>query len=167
MVYYTVHYRFSQSFPFPAREVYDWATDFQEEDVVLSGRTGTREVERLDDATLILTDTVVNGGKSVTKVRLIRLFPDILTYTNTRISTQGRHSQFIYQIIPEGAKASRLEFSGAQVERAKTKPSGSALKAAAKELRETDVLIWVHLAAAMGKDLGPKRSRGTSGSRAR
>jgi hypothetical protein len=167
MEYYTVHYAFSQRFPFPAGEVYEWSTDYREDDIPLTGRKGTRKIERMDEATLILTDTLTEGGKAETKVRLIRLFPGILTWTNTRLSDAGKHSQFIYQVVPDGVNASRLEFTGAQVERAGKQPSKTERAAAAKEYAETDALIWVHLAAAMEKDLAPRRSRGTSRNRAR
>ncbi|MDA4136633.1 MAG: hypothetical protein OK449_06525 [Thaumarchaeota archaeon] len=167
MHYYTVHYRFSQRFPFPARKAYDWSTDYRGDDLPLLGQQGTREVERIDDATLILTDTRTDSGKPETKVRLVRLFPDILTWTNTRLSDVGKHSQFIYQIVPDGVTASRLEFTGAQVEGAGTKPSKPELAAATEKYAKADALIWVNLAAAMKKDLAPRRSPGTSRNRAR
>jgi hypothetical protein len=99
-------------------------------------------------------------------VRLVRVFPDILTWTNTRLSDAGKHSQFIYQIVPDGVNASRLEFTGAQVENAGTRPSEPELVAVAEEYAKTDALIWVHLAAAMKKDLAPRHSPGTSRNRA-
>lgn len=164
---YTVHYRFSQRFPFPGRDAYVWSTDFRGDDIPLTGRRGTREVERLDESTLILTDTLKEGGKSETKVRLVRLYPDILTWTNTRLSETGKHSQFLYQIVPEGVKASRLEFTGAQIDEAARLPTKSELAAIGKSYAETDALIWVRLAEAMESDLGPRRPRGTSRNRAR
>jgi hypothetical protein len=167
VVSYTVHYTFNQSFPFPAREVYEWSTDFREDDWPRTGGQGTRKVEKLDDTTIILTDTRDEGGKPVTKVRLVRLFPAMNMWTNTRISKLGKHSQFIYQIVPDGPSASHLVFSGAQIESARTRPSTSKVAASAKKYTELDSLIWVNLAAAMEKDLGPRRSRGTSGNRAR
>ena len=164
---FTVHYSFSQKFPFPAGEVYAWSTDYRPEDIDLSGREGKREIERIDDSTLILTDTVKQAGVSRTKVRLIRLFPDILTWTNTRLSEEGRHSQFIYKIVPDGPGSSRLDFSGAQLDESPKAPSSSQLSALARRYSEADERIWVNLAAALEKDLGPRRSRGTSGSRER
>jgi hypothetical protein len=167
MVRFTVHYKFVQKFPFPARDVYDWSTDYREDDIPLTGNKGKREIEKLDEATLILTDTVDYGSGPVTKVRLIRMFPKQLLWINTRLSEAGKHSQFVYQIIPEGKKASRLEFYGAQVEEASRRPSAAKVARMAKELAETDALVWVNLARAMKADFGPSRSRGTSRNRAR
>jgi hypothetical protein len=167
MQYYTAHYRFSQRFPFPARKAYEWSTDYHGDDLPLLGQEGTREIERIDDATLILTDTRTDSGKPETKVRLVRLFPDILTWTNTRLSEAGRHSQFIYRVVPDGVNASRLEFTGAQVDSASARPTKPEIAAAAEEYKKADALIWVHLAAAMKKDLAPRRSPGTSRNRVR
>ena len=164
---YTVHYRFSQRFPFPAGDAYAWCTDFQVGDVALMGEQGTRRVERIDDSAFILADTQKRGERSETKVRLVRLYPELLMWTNTRISEAGKHSQFIYQIVPEGAKGSRLEFTGAQLDEAARQPSKAELAAAAKRYAENDALVWTHLAEAMGKDLAPMRSRGASRDRAR
>ncbi len=167
MVHYTVHYKFVQRFPFPARDVYGWSTDYREDDIPLMGNRGTREIEKVDDATLILTDKVEYPSGPVTKVRLIRMFPEMLFWTNTRLSDVGRHSQFLYRIVPEGKNGSRLEFYGAQVEEAAKKPSAAKVARLAKELAETDALVWVNLARAMQADLGPSWSRGTSRNRAR
>lgn len=167
MVRYTIHYKFVQQFPFPARDVYDWSTDYREDDIPLTGNKGVRQVEKLDDATFILTDTVDYGNGPTTKVRLVRLFPEQLLWTNTRISEVGKHSQFVYRMVPEGRRASRLEFYGAQVEEATKKPTTARLAALAKELADTDALIWVNLARAIEKDLAPTRSRGTSRNRER
>ena len=164
---YTVHYRFSQRFPFPAGDAYAWSTDFHADDVTLMGEEGTRKVDRIDDSTFILADTQKRAERPETKVRLVRLYPELLMWTNTRISEAGKHSQFIYQIAPEGVKGSRLEFTGAQLDEAARQPSKAELAAAAKRYAETDALAWMHLAEAMKKDLAPTRSRGTSRKRAR
>lgn len=167
MVRYTVHYKFAQHFPFPARDIYDWSTDYREDDIPLMGNKGTRQVEKLDDATLILTDTVDYGSGPTTKVRLVRLFPEQLLWTNTRLSEAGKHSQFVYQLVPEGKNASRLEFYGAQAEEAPKKPSPAKVASRSKQLAKEDAQIWVNLAKAIRKDFAPSRSRGTSRNRAR
>jgi hypothetical protein len=159
---FTVHYKFSHRFPFPAQEVYDWATDYQPDDIRLWGGDGARVVERLDGHTLILTDTVRAKGKSETKVRMVRLFPEQLLWTNTRISEAGKYSQFIYQVVAEGPRKSRLDFTGAQIEYAAKRPSPARLSKLAKEIAEKDALIWVGLGEAIAKDLGRRRSPRTS-----
>jgi hypothetical protein len=162
VVHYTVHYGFSQKFPFPARDVYAWSTDFRADDLPRLGQKGRRKVERIDDATLVLTDTVILGKGQDTKVRLVRLFPDLLMWTNTRLSDVGKYSQFLYRVMPEGDSASRLDFSGAQVDEARSRLSASKLKESARRYAEADAMIWVSLASSMEKELARPASRGAS-----
>lgn len=65
MASYTVHYKFSQRFNFPAQEVYRWCTDFQAGDIALMNEKGKRRVRRINEDTLVLTDTLlsVSGAK--------------------------------------------------------------------------------------------------------
>ena len=107
MHYYTVHYKFSQSFPFPVQAAYDWATDYDEEDLSLMGLQGKREIERVDGDTLVLYDTFFSDGRTTKKKRLVRLFPELLMLTNTRLAGPMKHSQFIYQFVAEGRTGSR------------------------------------------------------------
>jgi len=157
---YTVHFGFSQRFPFSAAKAYEWCTDFDEGDLALEGLKGARRVEWTDDATVILTDTVDSGGRKTTKVRVVRLYPKLLMWTNTRISEQGRYSQFIYQLVTEGRDASRLDYNGAQIEEAEKIPSPSEIAAMAKRLTEEDSQAWVKFAEAMKKDLTRQPPRG-------
>jgi hypothetical protein len=150
---YTVHFGFSQRFPFPAAEAYEWCTDYDPGDIALEGMKGVRRVEWTDDDTVILTDTVDSDGRKITKVKVVRLYPKLLMWTNTRISGPGKYSQFIYQIVSEGENASRLDYNGAQIEEAEKIPSSSKVAAMSKNIAEEDSQAWVNLAAAMKKDL--------------
>jgi hypothetical protein len=154
---YTVHFGFSQKFPFSAAEAYEWCTDYDAGDLKLEGLEGNRKIEWTDDDTVILTDTRKVDGKKVTKTKVVRLYPKLLFWTNTRISEQGKYSQFIYQIVPEGKNVSRLDYHGAQIEEADTKPSSKEIAAMAKKLVKEDSQAWVNLAEAMRKDLGHKK----------
>ena len=156
---YTIHFGFSQRFPVPAAEAYEWCTDYDAGDIALEGMKGARQVEWTDDATVILTDTVEAGAVKTTKVKVVRLYPALLMWTNTRISSPGKYSQFIYQIVPEGKNASRLDYNGAQVEEGKSVPSPSQAAAMAEKLTEEDSQAWIKLAAAMEKDIARKPSR--------
>ena len=150
---HTIHFGFSQRFPFPAAEAYEWCTDYDAGDIALEGMKGVRRVEWTDDATVILTDTVdVDGGK-ITKTKVVRLYPELLLWTNTRISDPGKYTQFIYQIVSDGENASRLDYNGAQIEEAEKVPSPPEIAAMSKKLTEEDSLAWVNLAAAMKKDM--------------
>jgi hypothetical protein len=154
---YTVHYRFSQSFPFPAEDAFAWAADYDAGDLALMGLDGRREIERIDRDTVVLNDIFFAAGRTTKKRRLIRIFPELLMLTNTRLSASNKHSQFIYQFVAEGKKRSRLDFTGAQVERSKTGPSPSKIEALASDYARVDSALWVNLAEAMGKDLGVRR----------
>ena len=111
---YSVHFRFSQHFDFPAEDAYKWCTDYDSGDIGLAGDRGSRAVRLMNEDTLVLTDTYFTGKGKVVRKKLVRLYPETHSWTNTRISTEGRFSQFLYRIIPE-AEGSRLEFTGSQV----------------------------------------------------
>lgn len=153
---YTVHYSFSQPFDFPAKDAFEWSMDYRDDDMARMGLKGTRKIERLNDDTLIVTDTIFSGTKREPKRRLIRIYPERLTMVNTRLSSTDRHSQFIYEFVSLEEKKSRLDFSGAHVFYGK-KPSPSKLSTLARKMAEEDGTVWKHLAAAMEKDLSRPR----------
>jgi hypothetical protein len=156
---FTIHFGFSQRFPFPAAEAYEWCTDYDAGDIVLEGMKGVRRVEWTDTATVILTDTVDADGGKTTKIKVVRLYPKLLMWTNTRISDPGKYSQFIYQIVPEGKNASRLDYNGAQIEEREKVPSSSEIAAMSEKIAEEDSQAWVNLAAAMEKDMSRRPPR--------
>lgn len=149
---YSVHYKFSQHFDFPAKDAFEWSMDYDEDDMALMEKKGTRSINRINRDTLILTDTFFMGDKKEVKQRLIRIYPERLTMVNTRLSAANRHSQFIYEFVSEGKNASRLDFTGAHVFYGK-KPPPPTLASLAREMTEGDAEIWKHLAVAMRKDL--------------
>ena len=157
MVHYTVHYKFSQRFPFSAEDAYGWSVDYDSDDFSLMGLDGRREIERIDQDTLILDDTIFANGRTAKKRRLIRLFPELLTLTNTRLSSPNKHSQFIYQFVAEGEGGSHLDFTGAQVNKSERRPTPAKIAALASEYTRVDSSLWVSLAAAMEKDLAGRR----------
>jgi hypothetical protein len=149
---------FSQRFPFQAKTVFRWATDYQPNDFQLMGHTGKRKIAALPGNAFVLTDTLFKtDGTKVTKKKLVRIFPDRLTWTNTHLTGPNRHSQVLYQLVAEGPKRSRLDFMGQHVE-ARTL-AGRELQNLAARVRRDDIAIWKNLARAMGKDLrtGPTR----------
>lgn len=149
---YSVHFRFSQHFDFPPEMAYRWCTDYEPGDIKLQGNKGSRRVKWTNDDTVVLTDTNFKGSVRVAKRKLIRLYPELLTWTNTRISDEGRHSQFLYQVVSEEG-GSRLDFTGSQVFQGR-KPSAAKIQAMAAELTREDSAIWRNLARAMARDLG-------------
>lgn len=153
---FSVHYRFSQHFDFPARKAYDWCTNYDPGDIELGGGKGRRKIQWLNESALILTDTYFAGRRNIVKRRLIKLYPGILWWTNTRVSADGKYSQFLYQITPEPG-GSRLLFIGNQIFAGSA--SASRRAALARQLAKEDSAFWKVLAKAMAKDLGGKRSK--------
>ncbi len=153
MASYSVHYRFSQHFNFPAQVAYRWCTDYSAEDVTLMGEKGKRKIRRINDDTFVLTDTYYQDDGEVIKKRLVRLYPERLFWTNTRLSSEGRHSQFLYEIVPLGANSSRLDFTGSHVFYGAKKPTPAEISSIANKMAEEDSLAWKSLAKAMEKDL--------------
>ena len=154
---YSVHYGFSQPFEVPARDAYEWSMDYRPDDIERMGKRGTRRIRRINEDTLVITDTFLqDDGGRVVKRRLVRMYPELLTMVNTRLSADGLHSQFIYAFVEDGEGRSRLNFTGAQVFYGK-RPSASRIASLAKEMAREDSAIWVRLAAAMEGDLGTSR----------
>jgi hypothetical protein len=153
MISYSVHYKFSQHFNFQAQDAYRWCTDYQTDDIVLMGAKGKRQIQRINDDTLVLMDTLFGDERKTVKKRLVRLYPECLFWTNTRLSADGRHSQFLYQIVPDGEKGSLLDFTGSQVYYNSKKPTPVRIASMAEELAKEDSLGWKLLAKAMEKDL--------------
>jgi len=148
---YSVHFKFSQHFDFPAETAYRWCTDYDPGDIKLHGKDGLRRMRWVNEDTVLLTDIEVEGAKKTAKRKLVRLYPEHLFWTNTRQSSEGRHSQFLYQIVAE-KKGSRLDFTGSQVFSGK-RPSPARLAAMAAELKKEDSTTWRNLARAMARSL--------------
>jgi len=148
---YSVHFKFSQHFDFPPERAYRWCTDYDPGDIKLQGSEGVRRTRWINEDTVLLTDVNFTGEGKVAKRKLVRLYPERLSWTNTRISSEGRHSQFLYEIVAEKG-GSRLDFTGSQVFPGR-KPSSAKLAAMAEDLRKEDSSTWRNLARAMAKDL--------------
>jgi hypothetical protein len=147
-----LRYGFSQPFGVSPEAAYRWCTDYQPDDWPRMGQKGTREIEWLNEDTVILTDTVTTGSEQVTKQRLVRLHPERLAWTNTHLTGPNRHSQFWYQVVPVGQWGSRLDFTGLQINYGKT-PSATRIAAIERELAYDDSKAWVLLAKEMKRDL--------------
>jgi len=153
---FSVHYKFSQHFDFPPRAAYNWCTDYNPDDIQMGGQRGRRGIRWLNEGALMLTDTYFKGKSRIVKKRLVKLYPEILTWTNTRISAEGRYSQFLYQIIRERG-GSRLLFTGNQIFAGKA--SASKRAAMARRLAREDAALWRNFAKAMARDLAGQESK--------
>lgn len=149
----SIPFRFCQRFPFPARAVYDWATDYRPGDIELFGQSGRRKVQWLDERTLLLTDTFLDAaGGRIVKRKLVHLYPERLAWTNTHTKGPSLHSQFLYELFAEGESASRLEFTGRQVVRM-DEADPRQVRELSRQLRREDGAIWKRLARALAADL--------------
>ena len=155
---YSVHYSFVQSFKFSAEEAYEWSMDYRTNDFELMGKRATRKIDRINEDTLVLTDTFLQEkGRPVVKRRLIRMYPELLMMVNTRISPDNIHSQFLYQFEDDGKGGSFLRFTGSHVFYGR-RPTPAKLAALASDMKKEDSAIWVNLNRAMNRDLAPKRA---------
>ena len=107
---YSVSYAFNQLLAAPAEVAFDWCTDYQPYDISLMKEKGTRKIEKLADDAILLTETAPKNNRTIKKTKLVRLNKRSLSWTNTHVAGPNRHSQFLYRIVPEGRKRSRLYF---------------------------------------------------------
>jgi hypothetical protein len=116
------------------------------------GQKGSRKIRRINSDTLILTDVVILEGKRVKKEKLVKLNPERLSWTNTYLAGPSKLSQFLYEVVAEGASRSRLDFTGLQVYYGKA-PSPARIDEISKRLVEEDSGMWELLAQEMANDL--------------
>jgi hypothetical protein len=153
----SVNYHFSQRFHVPALKAYEWCTNYDPLDPVLMHENAERRILRISESAIILTDTYHTRDGSIRKQRLVNLYPDRLSWTSTHITGPNKYSQFLYEIVAEGEKASRLEFTGLHIERASKEDSdGKGIGLLVNRLKEEDSAAWVLLAAEMERELGTR-----------
>jgi len=158
---YSVSYHFSQRFNVPAKDAFEWATDYHPGDLALMGEEGRRSVKVLSDDIVILTDFFPEGGGRITKKKLVRIYRERLYWTSTHLTGPNRHSQFLYQITQEGNDTSRLDFTGSQVFYDEEEPSTQRIQSMARTLTKEDSLAWTRLARAMEKNFSASHHRRT------
>lgn len=147
----SLHFSFAQRFRFPVERVFAWATDFEPGDIRRMGLEGRRRVRRLSPDTVVLTDTVRFASGTVTKKKLVRLFPERWSWTNTHLAGPNLHSQFLYTLVPTGRRSCRLEFVGSQIVPMEH-PTRAAIAAATRRLAHEDASIWRHLADSLSAE---------------
>jgi hypothetical protein len=150
---YTVYYGFTQPFRVSAREAFAWCTNYDPNDHELEGIEGKRKIVRISDNAVMLEDTFPSEGKSITKKKIVNIYPEKLFWSSVHISGPSKYSQFLYQIVEEGEHSSKIEFTGFQVVYEEKTPSRSEITKIAKRLQKEDSVAWKHLAKAMEKEL--------------
>ena len=99
----TIRYKFSQTFNAPAEAAYQWCTDYTPDDhALMSQGKAVRQIKKLSDTTILLTDSFQNAKETVVKEKLVQLYPDRHLWIATHISGPNRHSQFIYEVAASG-----------------------------------------------------------------
>ncbi len=152
---YSLRYHFSQNLAAPPLEAYKWCTNYDPNDISLMQQKGKREITHLTEGSIFLTDTFFAGKKTVTKEKLVHLYPDRLSWTNTHLSGPNKYSQFLYEIKPAKGSLSKLNYYGLQMEyQEPIKLGKSELEARETAQRNEDAAIWKILAKEMEKELG-------------
>jgi hypothetical protein len=80
----------------------------------------------------------------------VHLYPDRLSWTSTHLTGPNKHSQFHYEIIPQGKNASNLNYTALHVEY-EEKTDAVLL---AERLCKEDGATWKLLAKAMAVEFG-------------
>jgi len=154
---YSLHYHFNQIFAVPPLQAYTWCTNYEPNDLKLMHQNGKREITHLTENTIILTDTFYNEKETIKKKKLIQLYPDQLSWTNTHLSGPNKYSQFLYEIKPKQDGLSKLNYIGLQMEYKKSiKLDKKEIEARAIGQMNQDAAVWKIIAKEMEKELARK-----------
>jgi hypothetical protein len=149
-----IDYRFRQRFRVPARRAYDWATGFSESDWTIAGIDGERQVVRISPTQVRLTDRIrASGEPGATKVRMVQLYPDELSWVSTHIEGPCLHSQFRYSISADSPRASHLTFRGRELRWEARRSDPARVERLRASLKDEDARLWRSFAKAMELDL--------------
>jgi hypothetical protein len=150
----SLRYHFRQSFAVPAQAAYRWCTDFRSSDGTLFEVPWKRSVRRLSDDTLVLSDTTWPNDRVRIIHRLVRLNSSRKAWTNTHLDGPYRHSQYWYQIVPDGPRRSHLEFTGMRLVRSPRRLTTAQIARLTEKERLEDSGLWRRrMAPALEHDL--------------
>ena len=145
-----IRYHFSQRFAVSAQKAFDWCTDFDPKDHVLMGdENAERQIIQITEGTLILKDTFHLSAETVEKQKLVKIYPEELSWASTHLTGPNKYSQFLYKITPQGKDASALNFTAAHLEY----DEKTGAKLLADRLCKADEFAWSLLAKAMAEEL--------------
>ena len=156
---FSLSYKFIQRFPVPAQEAFEWATDYQPNDLTLMGEDGKRTIQKITKDTIILKEDIMHRRGRTSKVKLVRLNPRALSWHNIHIRGPNKYSEFLYQITPEGKRRSKLTFTGLLVLYSEGRLSSQKLKQIANREKHYDSKAWKRLANAMAKEYRRRTKR--------
>jgi hypothetical protein len=149
---YSVPYAFSQLLAAPAEVAFDWCTDYQPYDLAIMKEEGDRDIQKITDDTILLTETTRKNDQPIKKRKLVRLNRPSLSWTNTHVAGPNRHSQFLYTIVPEGKTRCRLYFQGLLIQYSRKPLTRQQLRRIARSERNGDATAWRNLAASLRRE---------------
>jgi hypothetical protein len=153
---YISKYHFTQRLSVSALEAFDWCTGFSSQDHLLMGyKMAERQINHLADGVIILKDSFHSLAGTIEKQKLLLLYSDQYKWTSTHLTGPNKHSQFLYQITPQGKDTSVLTFTALHLEY--TEKADAELLA--ERLCKEDSAAWKLLAESMEKEHGLKRKR--------
>jgi len=146
-------YSFRTHFAVPAAWAFRWCIDYAPDDTAAFPHYGTRDVRWLSDRTVELRDPYrLPDGRSVTKAKLVQIYPGERRWVSSHVEGPNRHSQFRYSIVADGPRTSVLLFEGRELHWSGRPLSAAANARLARRLRTEDASAWRRLAAAMEQD---------------
>jgi len=149
-----IRYHFTQAFNFPAKETYEWCTDFTPQDHQLLGEENTkREVYRISDSTIILKEIIQTANGVIKKDKLVQLYPNRFSWVSTHLSGPNKYSQFIYEISETSTSTSCLDFTALHLEKFNKELNRKEVEAMAESFCKYDSNVWRLLAKAMVREL--------------
>jgi hypothetical protein len=152
-----IQYHFSQCFNVPALKAYEWCTNYDPQDHALMRVNAKREILRVSDSTIVLTDVYYDKKQGIEKQKLVCLYPNQLTWTSTHLTGPNKYSQFLYQIVPENKRVCRLDFTGLQIQLiCKKRFNRKGIELLAEKLRSEDSAVWRLLATEMEREFREK-----------
>ncbi len=119
----------------------------------MMGEEGNRRINKLTSDTVILEEHVVQDNKRVTKVKLVKLNRSTNSWHNIQLKGPNKYSEFIYEIVSEGRRSSRLIFTGLLLVYSTKRISQQKLRQIANREKKYDSRAWKRLASAMAKEL--------------
>ena len=113
-----------------------------------------RQVTRVADNTIILTETIRTEKGIFEKQKLVELYPDCVSWNSIHLTGSTKYSQFFYCITADDENASQLDFTGLCLDYKDENLTKAEAKRSANRLCKEDAKAWKLLAKAMAKDFG-------------
>lgn len=149
-----IRYHFTQAFDVPAKEAYEWCTDFTPQDhQLLEEENAKREVLKISDSTIMLKEVFQTANGIIKKEKLVQLYPDKFSWVSTHLSGPNKYSQFIYEISETSTSTSCLDFTALHLEKSNKELSRKEVEAIAENLCKYDSNVWRLLAKAIIREL--------------